>query len=103
MATISANDGLHTLVVVFTTSPDTQAQVVEILERVVANHAKLQGFVSNSILRSEDGLSVVEYIQWASRENLIAMTQIPGAMDHVKNPIMVSEMHSYIVSSVTES
>lgn len=101
MTTITTDSGLHTMIVVFTVEPERQAALVHKLEEVVAWHAEMDGFVSNSILASEDGTRVAEYIQWASREHLVAMTQVPGAMDHVKDPSIVSDAHSYIVSSVT--
>jgi len=99
---IEAGKDVFTLVVVFTVEAERQQEFVDLLERVAAWHSTFPGFISNSILRSRDGVRVTEYIQWETEADMQAMRATPGAMDHLRTPGVVSEAHSYIVSSVTE-
>lgn len=66
MATIQQAGDVLTVIVVFTIPPDQQSAFVRQLENVAAKHSEHDGFVSCAIRHSEDGVRVVEYIQWRS-------------------------------------
>lgn len=100
MVTIEENSDLVTLVVVFTVEPEHQAAHVEMLQGVSASQAHTDGLISCSILASEDGTRVVEYIQWRSHAHLRAMLESQAGSAHVNDPGFVSEVHSYTVASV---
>lgn len=102
MATIEENTDLVTLIVVFTVKPENQAAHVEILRLTAAEHSKVDGFISCSVLASEDGTRVAEYIQWKSHAHLQVMLSSEAGAAHVNDPSFVSEVHSYTVASVTE-
>ena len=97
------DDGLLTLVVVFSVRPEEQAAHVEHLRAVAAQHAEIDGFVSVSIHRSEDGLRVAEYIQWRSRRHFEAMMATEAAVAHVTDPRFTSDAHVYEVVTVVEA
>ncbi len=103
MVGIAEDSGLHTLVVTFTVTPDKQADLVQYLQGVAADHSEHDGFVSCSIHRSGDGLRVVEYIQWQTREHLQAVLATPEARAHVTDPSRQADAHAYVVASVTEA
>lgn len=73
MVTISTNNDIVTLVVVFSVDPAQQQKliedIIENLETVVKKHS---GFVSSSIHKSIDGSRVVNYVQWKTREDFEA-------------------------------
>ena len=102
MATIEEKADLVTLIVTFTVTPEDQMALVAELRDVAADHSKVDGFVSCSVLASEDGTRVAEYIQWKSHAHLRVMLESPEGAAHVNDPNLVSEVHSYVVSSVTE-
>lgn len=102
MATIQEDVDLVTLIVIFTVEPDAQSELVAMLQGVAADHSKTDGFVSCSILASEDGSRVAEYIQWRSHAHLQAMLESPEGSAHVNDATFISEVHSYRVASVTE-
>jgi heme-degrading monooxygenase HmoA len=80
MATqITTGASLLTLINVFQTTPDTQGRIVELKEQSTGEVvSKLPGFVSNNILKSTDGLRVVNYAQWESKEHFEAMMANAG-------------------------
>jgi heme-degrading monooxygenase HmoA len=103
MALIETDGGQHTVVVVFTVEPGEQRALVGRLERAARRHSRFDGFVGVSILRSEDGLRVIEYVQWKSKAHLDAMRQTPGEAGHIRDRGFTVDAHSYIVSSITRA
>ena len=102
MATIQEGVDLVTLIVIFTVEPAAQGALVDELKEVAAEHSKLDGFLSCSVLASEDGTRVAEYIQWKTHTHLQAMLRTPAGSAHVNDASRVSEVHSYRVASVTQ-
>lgn len=102
MATIELGSDVLTVVVVFTVPPDQQAGFVRHLEQVAAEHSQHDGFVSCAIHRSEDGVRVVEYIQWRSRAHFDAMLAAQAADGHVNRPAFPADVHVYEVAAVVE-
>lgn len=74
-----------TLINVFEVRPEHQQELVRVLVRAteeVMQH--VPGFVSASIHRSLDGMSVVNYAQWKTREAFEHMPEFPGAREHME-------------------
>lgn len=99
---IEEDADLVTLIVVFTVKPEDQAGHVDMLRVVAAEHSKTDGFISCSILASEDGTRVTEYIQWKSHAHLQVMLGSKAGAAHVNDESFISEVHSYRVASVTQ-
>jgi quinol monooxygenase YgiN len=82
---ISTNQDIATLINVFTVNPDSQQQLIDLLDeatdQVIRHRA---GFISANIHASLDGTRVVNYAQWRSREDLENMLADPTAGEHMK-------------------
>lgn len=77
-ATIDAGAGLVTLINVFDVEPERQAELSRLLSDVaeqVMRHKS--GFVSANIHSSFDGARVVNYAQWASKEDVERVMRDP--------------------------
>jgi quinol monooxygenase YgiN len=83
--TISTDQDIATLINVFTVNPDSQQQLIDLLDeatdRVIRHRA---GFISANIHASLDGTRVVNYAQWRSREDLEDMLADSTAREHIK-------------------
>lgn len=92
-----------TLINVFTVEPQNQDKLIKILERATEEVIRhIPGFVSANIHRSVDGVRVVNYAQWKSKEAFENMLQNAEAQRHVNEALSVSgsEPHLYQVISV---
>ncbi len=88
MATIEKGNKVTTLINVFTVAPENQQRLVNALIRATEKiMKKIPGFVSANIHKSADGMRVVNYAQWHSREDFESMMKNPEAQSHIK-PIM---------------
>lgn len=105
MVTISKDNNVVTLVNVFTVEPENQQKLVEMLVEATEKTMKnVSGFVSANIHKSLDGVRVVNYAQWRSREDFEAMSKLPEAQAHIK-PIMeiaAADFHLYEVADTFE-
>lgn len=107
MVTISKDNNVMTLINVFTVEPENQQKLVDLLVEATENTMKnIPGFVSANIHKSADGVRVVNYAQWRSREDFAAMLKNPEAKTHMK-PIMeiaTFDAHTYeVVESISVS
>jgi heme-degrading monooxygenase HmoA len=105
MPNISKENKVVTLINVFTVEPANQQKVVDML--VEATQKAMQhvpGFVSASIHKSLDGVRVVNYAQWRSKEDFEAMTRNPEAQEHMKPFFEISkpDFHLYEVAATHE-
>lgn len=83
--TITQDADVMTLVNVFTVEPENQQELVELLiEATDAVMCDLPGFISANVHRSGDGTRVINYAQWARREDFEAMRTEPRAAGHMK-------------------
>jgi len=100
MVTISKDNKVVTLVNVFTVEPENQQKLVDLLVEATEKTMKnVSGFVSANIHKSLDGVRVVNYAQWKSREDFEAMSKSPEAQAHMK-PVMEiakADFHLYEV------
>lgn len=100
---ISADNELITLINVFTVEPQNQDRLIKILEQATEEVMRhLPGFVSANIHRSLDGVRVVNYAQWKSKEAFENMLQSSQAQKHMNEASNASspEPHLYQVVSV---
>ncbi|MGW1199812.1 antibiotic biosynthesis monooxygenase family protein [Streptomyces sp. NPDC002536] len=83
MAEISTEAQLATFINVFPTKPRDQQRLVDL---IVKAHEELirhrPGYVSGNVHRSTDGYQVVDYTQWARREDFEAMVRDPAVAPH---------------------
>jgi quinol monooxygenase YgiN len=103
MTEISEDNKVFTLINVFTVEPQNQERLVKILEKATeVIMQNLEGFVSANIHRSLDGVRVVNYAQWKSKEAFEVMLKNSAAQEHMNEALSVSisEPHLYQVASV---
>jgi heme-degrading monooxygenase HmoA len=105
MATISKDNKVVTLINVFTVRPEDQERLATLLARVTEETmCKMPGFISASFHKSADGVRVVNYAQWASREAWEAIFTDPEAKKHIEETMKLGspDYHLYEVSSTHE-
>jgi heme-degrading monooxygenase HmoA len=72
-STIRAEMNTTTLVNVFTVEPENQQKLVDVLKGGTDEFfSKAPGFISSSVLKSKDGLRVINYSQWKSAKEVAA-------------------------------
>src|SRR6202451_207624 len=101
MPTISQEKKGAKLINVFTVEPGNQQKVVDMLVETTEKAMKhIPGFVSASIHKSLDGVRVVNYAQWRSKEDWEAMMDSPEAQKHMKPffEIAMVDFHLYEVA-----
>ena len=70
MPTIAKNNDVITVIIIFAVEPERQQELINIIVEFVETEVKHQpGFVSSSIHKSLDGVRVMNYAQWQSRED----------------------------------
>ncbi len=100
---ISVGDELVTLINVFDVDASKQQDLVDLLndgtERVMQHRP---GFVSVSILASNDGTRVVNFAQWRSLDHVKATMADPGAGSYVRQAGELADAtpHVYTVAAV---
>ena len=66
MATLSIDNSLTTVIIIFTVKPEQQQELIEVIEEFLKTVETLPGFISASLHKSIDGVKVVNYAQWSS-------------------------------------
>jgi heme-degrading monooxygenase HmoA len=105
MPTISEDNKVATLINVFTVEPENQQKVVDMLVETTDRVMKhIPGFVSASIHKSLDGVRVVNYAQWRSKEDFEAMRNSPEAQKHMKPFFEIAKVdfHLYKVADAIQ-
>jgi heme-degrading monooxygenase HmoA len=105
MPTISKDNKVTTLINVFTVEPENQQKVVDLLVQTTERAMKhIPGFVSASIHKSLDGVRVVNYAQWRTKEDFEAMRNGPEAQKHMKPFFEIAKVdfHLYKVADAIE-
>jgi heme-degrading monooxygenase HmoA len=105
MPTISKDNKVATLINVFTVEPGNQQKVVDMLVQTTEKAMKhVPGFVSASIHKSLDGVRVLNYAQWRSKEDWEAMMNNPEAQKHMKPFFEIAKVdfHLYEVADAIE-
>ena len=76
--TIRVDDGLATLINIFTVEPENREKLVGLLkDSTETMMSKRPGWVSTNFLETKDGRRVIIYSQWRSPKDVEAMRQIP--------------------------
>ena len=69
MATLSIDNSLTTVIIIFTVKPEQQQELIEVIKEFLKTVKTLLGFVSASLHKSIDGVKVVNYAQWSSMDD----------------------------------
>ncbi len=103
ITTISTTNQVVTVINVFTVNPQNQQRLVNLLIHATERILKRQpGYVSTNIHKSLDGMRVVNYAQWRSREDFDAIFRIPEVVEHLAE-IMAFAKSDYHLYDVTYS
>jgi heme-degrading monooxygenase HmoA len=100
---ITTDQDVATLINVFTVNRETQQPLVELLTEATEQVMRHRpGFVSANIHASLDGTRVVNYAQWRSRDDFLAMLDDPMAREDMSavGSLGISEPRLYEVASV---
>ena len=102
--TIDTQSSLVTLINTYEVAPEKRAELVRLLNEATEKVMRhVPGFVSVNIHRSLDGTRVVNYAQWASRDDFTRMLESPQAQGQMKQLAALAKTVSpalYQVSSV---
>jgi heme-degrading monooxygenase HmoA len=104
VVTIDPDSNVVTLINVYEVEPERQAELVRLLAEVTDTVMRRQpGFVSVNIHSSFDGTRVVNYAQWASKEDFERLMKNPDAQAQIGRLAAVAKSVQpalYRVSSV---
>jgi heme-degrading monooxygenase HmoA len=77
-STIRVGTNTTTLVNVFTVEPEAQQRLVDVLKEGTDEFfSKAPGFISSSVLKSQDGRRVINYSQWDNAKDVAAFRKDP--------------------------
>jgi len=92
VTTISTENGVITLINVFTVEPANQRRLIEPLtEATEVSVRRAPGFVSASLHRSTDGTKVTMYAQWRSIDHYQAMRQDPAPLPFFQEALTIAK------------
>lgn len=84
-ATLNASSGYLTFINTFSVEPENADRLVENLHKATEEVFKDQpGFISANLHVSRDRRKVVNYAQWRSKEDYVAMSKLPAVQAHMK-------------------
>ncbi len=72
MTTLSLDNSLTTVIIIFTVKPEQQQALIETIEEFLETVKIQPGFVSANLHKSTDGVKVANYAQWSSIETFQA-------------------------------
>ena len=72
MATLSLDNSLTTVIIIFTVKPEQQQELIDIIKEFLNTVQTLPGFVSANLHKSIDGVKVANYAQWSSKDDFEA-------------------------------
>ena len=74
-----------TLINTFKVREGKATQVVESLQKFTEEHTRrMPGFVGATVHVSLDGTTIVNYVQWTTRDAFDAMFESPSAKEHMR-------------------
>ena len=100
VTTISEAADICTLINTFDVEPQKQHEIVASLRRFTIEASRHPGFVAASVHASLDGERVVNYVQWATREDLGAMLRTEAAQRHMAEVAALADAVSPILYRV---
>lgn len=68
MSTLSLDNSLTTVIIIFTVKPEQQQALIETIEEFLETVKAQPGFISANLHKSTDGVKVANYAQWSSME-----------------------------------
>jgi quinol monooxygenase YgiN len=90
--TIDAESGVVALINVYEVQPERQADLARLLSEATEEGMRQRpGFVSVNVHCSFDGTRVVNYAQWASKEDFERMLKDPDAQAQMKRFAAIAE------------
>jgi quinol monooxygenase YgiN len=93
--TIRADDGVATLINIFTVEPENRDALIGLLkESTETSMAKKPGWISTNFLASRDGRRVVIYSQWRRPEDIDAMRQDPNMGPYLKKIAAIAKFEA---------
>ncbi len=72
MTTLSLDNSLTTVIIIFQVKPEQQQELIEAIEEFLETVKTQPGFVSANLHKSIDGVKVANYAQWSSLEEFEA-------------------------------
>ena len=72
MTTLSLDNGLTTVIIIFTIQPEQQQELIDTIKEFLETVQTQPGFVAANLHKSTDGLKVANYAQWSSMETFTA-------------------------------
>jgi len=95
-ATLRTDDGLVTLINIFTVEPANQNPLIQLLtDGTEAFITKMNGWVSTNFLASKDGTRVLVYSQWRSAKDIEAMRQNPNMGPYLKQIAALAKFEAF--------
>ena len=105
MPTISTNNELATVIVIFNVEPEKQQELLDTVAEFVKTVKQQPGFVSANLHKSLDGLKVANYAQWKTKEdfeNFIQNPEIKEKASKIKAFKPDSHVYQVVISESKE-
>lgn len=94
--TIRADANMTTLINILSVEPDNQQKLVELLKDATDGlFSRFAGWISTSLLRSQDGKRVVIYSQWRSPKDIAAFRQNPEVGSYLQRIAALAKFESF--------
>ena len=77
MATLSLDNSLTTVIIIFNVKPERQQELIDKIKEFTETVKIQPGFVSANLHKSIDGVKVANYVQWKSLEDYEAFLNNP--------------------------
>lgn len=84
MVHISTDDDYYTTITVFTTTPENQRRLFEVIKEGEERLRGFPGLVSAGLHLSHDGTRLIGYAQWEKKEAFDAMRDLPDRQEHFR-------------------
>ena len=101
MPTISTNNEVATVIVIFNVNPEKQQELLDNIAEFVKIVKQQPGFVSANLHKSLDGLKVANYAQWATTEdfeNFINNPEVKQKASKIKAFSPDSHIYEVVIS-----
>ena len=68
MTTLSLDNSLTTVIIIFSVQPEQQSELIEVIKDFLVTVKVQPGFVSANLHQSIDGVKVINYAQWSDMQ-----------------------------------
>jgi len=101
VVTIEAGAPCATLINTFTTTPENQQHILDILLEATEKHiAQLPGFICANFHKTSDGTRIVNYAQWKTKQDHLNMLSDPVAARHISELRQLAAVDAHIYEVV---